>query len=109
LFVRGGHRNRCFFFIQASEFITAVQESLPDFFPTNEEYESGLADLSKDFGFMSTLVRTAREMSIAPEVLCNDWNAREFYHLVRYLSWEAKAQHDYQELMNAKAKAQTKH
>jgi hypothetical protein len=48
-------------------------------------------------------------MSIAPEVLCNDWNAREFYHLVRYLSWEAKARNDYQELMAAKAKAQTKH
>lgn len=41
-------------------------------------------------------------MSIAPEVFCNDWNAQEFYHLVRFLSWESKAQRDYQEIMAKK-------
>ncbi len=47
-------------------------------------------------------------MSIDPEKLTNDWNVREFYHMVRYLSWESKAQRDYQDLMAAKAKQQMK-
>lgn len=47
-------------------------------------------------------------MSLDPEVLVRDWNVREFYHLVRYLSWEAKAQRDYQEIMAAKARASAK-
>jgi hypothetical protein len=104
----GGHGHRRFFFTQAIEFITTHNESLPEVYPTPEEYESGLTDLSKDFEFSSTLFRTSREMSIAPEVFLHNWSATEFYHLISYLSWEAKAQHDYQELIAAKARAENK-
>jgi hypothetical protein len=44
-------------------------------------------------------------MSIDPERFVHDWNVREFYHLIRYLSWESKAQRDYQDLMAQKAKS----
>ena len=47
-------------------------------------------------------------MNINPEVLVNDWNAREFWHLVRFLSWESKVQRDYQELMSAKAQREAR-
>ena len=101
----GSDRDGRFFFVQAIEFIQAYNESLPDVFPTAEEYDSGLAYLSQDFGFSATLFRTSREMSIDPERFVHDWNVREFYHLIRYLSWESKAQRDYQDLMAQKAKS----
>jgi hypothetical protein len=44
-------------------------------------------------------------MGINPGEFVNDWDVREFYHLIRYLSWESKAQRDYQDLMAQKAKS----
>ena len=41
-------------------------------------------------------------MSINPATFCNDWTAREFYHLALYLAWEAKAQNKYSEIMARK-------
>lgn len=102
--MRGGHRYRCFFFIQASKFITAYNEGLPDVYPTNEEIEAGLHYLSEDFPVTATLFRISREMSIAPEVFMNDWSAREYYHLVNFLSWESKYQRDYQDIISRKNK-----
>lgn len=43
-------------------------------------------------------------MSIDPEKFVHDWSAREFWHLVRFLSWESKAQRDYSEIIAAKHK-----
>lgn len=43
-------------------------------------------------------------MSIDPEKFCNDWTAQEFYHLVRFLSWESDAQRRYSDIMAAKNK-----
>ena len=96
------------FFIQAVEYISAYNESLPDVMATPEEVDSGLAGLSEDFGFSATLFRISREMSIAPETFCSTWNAREFYHLVLFLSWEAKCQKDYSEMMSAKMQRNNK-
>ena len=47
-------------------------------------------------------------MSIAPDKFLDDWSAQEFYHLVRFLSWEGKAQKDYSEIIAAKLKANQK-
>jgi hypothetical protein len=30
------------------------------------------------------------------------WSAREFYHLVRFLSWEADSQREYSKIMGEK-------
>ena len=106
--MRGGHRYRFFFFIQSAEYLTTYNESLPDFTPTPEEVDAGFSWLSESFEFSATLYRTSREMNINPEVLVNDWNAREFWHLVRFLSWESKVQRDYQELMSAKAQREAR-
>jgi len=46
-------------------------------------------------------------MSINPSEFVHEWSAREFYHLIRFLSWESKTQRDYQDLMAAKMKAQS--
>jgi hypothetical protein len=105
--MRGGHRYGVFFFIQATEYIKAYNESLPEFTPTPEEVDSGLTRLSEDFGFTATLYRTAREMNMKPEELIH-WSAREFYHLVRYLAWEGHAQREYSEIMAAKSRQASK-
>jgi hypothetical protein len=102
--MRGGHQYRGFFFIQAAQFITAYQNNLPETYPTPEESEAGLSDLSKDFGFSALLFRVSREMHINPVEFCNEWSARDFYHLCSFLTWEAKCQRDYHELIATKNK-----
>jgi hypothetical protein len=93
------NRNGCFFFVQAIEYITTFNDSLPDSSSTPEEVNSGLTRLSEDFGFFATLTQITGGVPSEMEKVCNDWSAREFYHLVRYRSFESQAQRRYAELM----------
>jgi hypothetical protein len=96
--------NRCFFFIQAAQYLNEYSESLPEVKPTPEEVASGLTRISEVFGFSSTLFHEAERMSIPPEDFCNDWSAREFWHLVRLHAWESDAQREYSRIMGEKIK-----
>lgn len=102
--MRGGHRERFFFFIKAKEYVQAHNESLPEANPTPEELEAGLGDLSKDFAGSGTLYRVSREMGINPKEFWHNWTVQDYYHLSRFLTWEAKCTKDYQELIAAKNK-----
>ena len=97
--MRGGHRYGEFFFISAAEYITTFQESLPDPDPSVEEVNSGLTRLSEDFGFYATLVNITGGVATEMERVCQEWSAREFYHLVRYRSFESHALKEYQRLI----------
>jgi hypothetical protein len=44
-------------------------------------------------------------MSIAPEEFVHKWSVKEFYHLVRFLSWESYGQNEYQKLLALKHKS----
>ena len=98
----GGHGYRRFFFISAAEYITTYNESLPDPDPSPEEVNSGLTRLSEDFGFFATLVNITGGSPSEMEKVCQDWSASEFYHLVRYRSFESHALKEYQKLVAAK-------
>jgi len=98
----GGHRYRGFFFISAAEYITAFNESLPDADPSVEEVNSGLTRLSEDFGFFATLTNITGGVPTEMERVCQEWSAREFYHLVRYRSFESHAMKEYQRLISMK-------
>jgi hypothetical protein len=100
--VHGGHRYGCFFFIQAIEYITAFNESLPDADPSPEEVNSGLTRLSEDFGFFATLTNITGGVPSEMERVCQEWSTREFYHLVRYRSFESHALKEYQRLIAMK-------
>jgi hypothetical protein len=62
---------------------------------------AGLPRLSEEFGFSATLFRVSREMSMNPELFMT-WTAREFYHMVRFLAWEADHQREYSKIMGEK-------
>jgi hypothetical protein len=96
-----GNSNRLFFFIQATNYLKAYAETLPDHSPTSEEIDSGLSGLSEDFGIYASVIRIAREMSIEPDTLYG-WPTVNFYHLQRFLAWEGHFTNQYHELMRNK-------
>ena len=96
-----GNTNMWFFFIQATTYLTAYIDTLPDHSPTAEEIDSGLSGLSEDFGTYASIIRIAREMSIEPDTLYG-WPAVNFYHLQRFLAWEGHFTNEYHELMRMK-------
>lgn len=95
--------NRSFFFIQATEFITAYNDTLPEHTPTSEEVDSGLSGISEDFGFAATLFTESERMSIDYEIFL-ERDVMTFYHLTRLHAWQAKATNEYSKLMAAKGK-----
>lgn len=97
------HSNGEFFFVQTVTFTNDYASTLPESTPTPEEVASGLTRLSEVFGFPATLYRISREMSIDPKEFLKDWTAREFYHLVRFLSWESDSQREYSKIMGSKS------
>lgn len=41
-------------------------------------------------------------MSISPETFSNNWIVKDFYHLAKFLAWEAHCQGEYSKLISAK-------
>lgn len=101
--MRGGHECGDFFYGQVRRFKAWLADELPVSEYSPDEEAAGFRRISETFGFYSTLDKIARYLG------CSDQQAlrlsvNEFYTKVRYLAHLAKAQKEYNDILNAKSK-----